>query len=179
MPAVIPSVFTPVHDEEVASESSVTEQTVHKIIRNINFLGDLVPLGTIGVLNINQVGVSPIDGTVWQLCNGSEITNPQSPLRSLGLNTRFVPNINEQYIRNAGATTGNATGGSWDFPLGHNHGGNTGGRNPPSGNEYQEDEGDGVRRIGPDHNHSISSALGTITIDYPQWLKVAAYMKVQ
>lgn len=179
MPAVTPVVFTPIHDEEANVQASFNEQTVKKIIRNINFLGQLVPLGTIHTVNINQVGVSPLDPNVWQLCDGSEITNSASPLRTIGFLQNFVPNIDEKYIKAAATTSGNGQSGTWDYPVGHSHGGNTGDRSPGSPIAYQEDEGDGVRRIGGGHTHSISGALGTITIDHPQWLKVAAYMKIQ
>ena len=176
---VTPAVFTPIHDEEASVEASFNEQTVKKIIRNINFLGDLVPLGTILTANINQVGAAPLDPNVWQLCDGSEITNSNSPLRTIGFIQNFVPNIDEKYIKAAPATTGNAQAGTWTFPVGHDHGGNTGDRNPSSPIAYEKDEGNGVRRIGGSHTHSIGSALGNINIDFPKWLKVAAYMKIQ
>lgn len=180
MSVVIPDIFTGIHDEETAVEATVNEQTIKKIIRNSNFLGDLVPIGTIQMVNINQVGVAPLSPNVWQLCDGNEIVHPDSPLRTIGFNQNFTPNIDEKYVRNAPAVTGNSVGGSWTFALGHNHGGLTGARDPAVVVNYDNWTDDSANSAGLPHQHSIHTALGTdITIDYPQWFKVAAYLKIQ
>jgi hypothetical protein len=128
---------------------------------------------------VNQAGAPPIDANVWQPCDGSEITNPQSPLRTMGLFTNFVPNIAESFVRCASSNTGNGTGGSQIFNMGHDHGGTTGGRSPASSYEYEQDVSEGSRHAGYDHSHTVQSGLGNLTVDYPKWLKVGAFLKIQ
>jgi hypothetical protein len=181
MAVVIPSIFTPVHDEETQKHTSTNEESVRKIIHDTNYLSNLLPLGQIIQIQINQVGVPVVDSNVWQLCDGSEIVNPLSLLRTIGINQRFTPDFPDTFIRGAPATTGNASGGSQFFPLDHGHFGGTGFDSPSGSVVYEEDGDPGARRYRESHGHGMVEGyrIGNITIDFPKWFKVAPFMKIQ
>lgn len=175
MSKTLPLVLTPVHDEEVELHSPNTELLKKKLVHNINQYGMTNTIGMIATVQVNQVGVTVPDSGVWQLCDGSEITNPLSPLRTQGLVTRYTPTYSDRFFRFSNDTTTNNQGGSQSFDLEHNHGGVTGDTYVPalsgeSGNE---------RNNHILHNHSISSDLADATnIDYPAALLLAPYMKI-
>lgn len=92
-----PQQFTKTHKEEVFYENSINEETIKKIIYNNNWLLDLVPIGSIVYIQTNQIGGGTPDPNVWQFCDGSEIVNPNSPIRSIGLNQRFTPDMRSRF----------------------------------------------------------------------------------
>lgn len=178
MSVVTPVVFTPMHDEEVANLFSGNEESFRKMVRNLNYLGDFVPIGKILVFNNAQPGASLIDPNTWQYCDGSEITNPLSPIRSQGANIRHVPNMTNRYIRSAANASDNGTGGQQSVNFSHDHGGFTGFDTPPGPIMYQEDdENSNFVRVA--HNHSITEhSVGTLSWDCPAYFYVGAYLKI-
>jgi len=106
MSITVPTIYTPVHQEEI-NTSTATEEAFRKMVQNSNYLLNLRPLKSIVFLEVNQSGVPPIDLSVWQECGGTlserEITNPNSPLRSMGAVENFVPDFRDKYPR---VTTG-------------------------------------------------------------------------
>jgi hypothetical protein len=177
MSIIVPPVFTDMHEEEVDVESPGSELILQKLIQNSNFLGDLFPVGFIMGFNVNQLGAPSIDPNYFQLCDGSEITHPNSPLRSIGVNQRFTPTLNEVYPKFANAATGNPTGGSFDFNIDHNHGGVTGTSTGTSFIIYNDGKDDSKPWFNP-HSHAIQTGPGILTKDYPAWLKLAPYMRI-
>ena len=142
-----PPVYSPVHKEEVDYKNPTTEEAIKKIIANNNFLLDLSPIGTIIFINTNQYGGGQPNFALWQICDGSEITNPNSPIRSIGLNQRFTPNLKDRYLKGANASNLNPTGGSQLHNLAHGH--STGGPSAEGGG--MQDKGDRRRRETHDH----------------------------
>ena len=177
MAITTPPIFTGVHEEEIIQESSelqsFTEETYLKIAQNNNWLIDLRPIGSIAFININQQGGGTPDPNIWQECNGSEITNPNSPLRSIGINQNFVPDMRDTYLRCHSGATGNPQGGSQDHNLAHSH--NTGGPSATGGG--MEDKGD--RRFRVNHNHAVATQYSNPTyFDAPAYIQYIAYMKI-
>ena len=186
MPKVLPPTYTDIHDEEVALESPNSEHLKRKLVHNANNLGFLQPLGCIRLIQINQFGVTVPDSTVWQLCDGSEITNPLSPFRSIGITTHNVPNLGDaiapwdgMYLRSeAQQQVQNTIGGDHLYNLDHDHGGSTinfSGYPIP----FTFGESGDERRAAFTHEHIIDPDLAD---DYeilsPRGYNVAPYMKV-
>lgn len=168
-----PPIFTPLHEEEFNLLEPVNEETMRKLVLNSNFLLDLAPVGTIIFLNINQSGVTQPDANFWQVCDGGEITNPNSPIRSIGLNLRFTPNLKLAYPCGALLPNTNPIGGTHIHNLIHGH--TTGGASTT---------GDGLKKKGSrnrrnPHSHTLSSQYtGTDEIIAPAFYYVVGYMKI-
>ena len=168
-----PPIFTPIHQEEITYQDSVNEETLRKIAQNFNFLGVLVPIGTIIYVEINKVGVVAPDESIWQLCDGSEITNSNSPLRSQGIISRFVPDLLGKHPRGAVLSNSNPQGGTYSYSFDHNH--STGNNSPAAPNTLDEEGG---RRVGNTHTHGIKNDLAGLTFDFPAAIKYVPYMKI-
>lgn len=170
---ITPPIFTPLHEEEFDILQPVNEETIRKLVLNSNFLIDLAPVGTIIYLNINQSGVTQPNANFWQVCDGGEITNPNSPIRSIGINLRFTPNLKLTYPRGAEFTNANPTGGSNIHNLTHGH--TTGGASA-TGNGLRKK---GSRNRRNPHTHTLSSQY---TEEYeiiaPAFYYVVGYMKI-
>jgi len=177
MGITVPPNYTPVHKQEVQDEASMTEESARKIVQNSNWLLELRPIRSIVFIEVNQDGVPNIDLSRWQEANGGEITNPNSPIRSVGATLRFTPNYEDRYPRVTTSAAGpNGTGGSQTHDLEHDHGGLTGGVSPTPGASL---EIGGDRRAHVEHMHTIADDLADGTfLDAPQFLKVIAYMRI-
>lgn len=168
-----PPIFTPVHEEEFDYLEPVSEETMRKLILNSNFLLDLAPVGTIIFVNINQPGVTQPNSNYWQVCDGSQITNPNSPIRSIGLNLRYTPNMKGLYPCGAEFVKVNNTGGTHIHNLVHGH--TTGGASAHG--KGLKKKGDRSRRN--PHGHVL---FDQYTAEYelvaPAYLYAVAYMKI-
>lgn len=170
-----PPIYTAMHQGEIKDGVPVHEQAMRKLVANFNFFGKLMPVGVIIFVQVNQVGVTVPDSNVWQLCDGSKITHPDSPIRSIGADEKFTPNLSGKYPRCANDQLANAVGGTQTFALAHDHNGITGQDFPLPPVLYQAG---GDRRHRTRHQHPISSDLGSTTVDYPKYLKYVAYLKI-
>lgn len=171
---VTPPVYTPVHQEETAHLAPTAEEIIRKLIRNNNFLLDLAPIGTIIFVNINQQGGGQPNSNYWQICDGSEITNPNSPLRSIGLNLRYTPDFKDRYPCGADTTTVNNFGGTHTHMLQHQH--TTGGANTDGGGLKKK----GSRNRRNPHGHILPTQYeedGTL-VEAPAYVYLVAYMKI-
>jgi len=117
----VPSIFTEYHSNEVDLHVPGHEELLKKMAMNNNFLLNLMPIGSIIYINATQIGVTLPNINYWQLCDGSEITNPNSPLRTIGIFNRFTPNFNEKYPRGANDIINNNSGGTNTHNLDHTH----------------------------------------------------------
>jgi len=106
MSVIVPPIYTAVHKEEVQNEASMVEEAARKMVQNSNWLLELRPIRSIVFIEVNQDGVPPIDLSVWQEADGGEITNPNSPIRTVGIDTRFTPNYQDKYPRVASGPAG-------------------------------------------------------------------------
>lgn len=174
-----PPIYTAVHQEEILIEDndlqSLNEETYRKIGQNNNWLIDLRPIGSIIFTNDNQPGGGTPDPRIWKECDGSEIVNPESPLRSIGVNQNTVPNFKKRFLRFSSDSTTNPVGGTNEHNLSHNH--STGGPSSSGGGIEKDDDDDRRRRVS--HGHAIATQYSNpTTIDSPDAFYCNAYMKV-
>jgi len=171
-----PPLYTGIFEEEVIKDNdlqSFSEETYKKLGLNNNWLIDLRPIGSIIFVNINQSGGDVPSSLLFQQCDGTEIVNPNSPLRSIGAFQNFTPNLRDTYLRAASGISGNAQGGSQEHNLTHTH--ITG--IPSSIGGGMQDKGD--RRFRTTHNHLISEQYANPTVfDSPAYIYMIAYMKI-
>ena len=180
---VTPSVFTPHHLEEARQLYSANEESFKKLIRNMNYLIDLVPIGKILFINTNQPQAQLPDSGIWQYCDESEITHPLSPLRTIGLFEGRTPNFQDAVLRAASTTSANPydySSARQTFDVKHDHGGfpdkSGGGNNIDEGQDEVEP---GLRRILPDHKHSVEEDLtDPRQVDFPYCWLSGAYIKI-
>ena len=174
------SQFVEMDDDQGKFATIMSHELATLIQQNIAYLAASIPIGHIAPIMVNIPGVPTPDPNVWQLCDGSEITNPFSPLASVGINQRYTPDLRNKYPRCALLETTNPTGGTQTYDAEHDHGGVTG-DTTPTPNVYWEGGlfGPHDRRKGDLHNHDLGNALADdIVVDYPAHLKVNAYMKI-
>ncbi len=170
---VTPQDYTPSHEEEVSLEGPISEEAYRKIGQNNNWLIDLRPIGTIAFINVNQFGGKTPDNTIWQECDGSEIVNPDSPLRTIGLDQSFVPNMKDKYPRIAANDTDNPLAGTQNHDLAHNH--PMGG--PSSVGGGLDDKRNRYFRVV--HAHAVAIQYATDQFfNFPLFVKYIAYMRV-
>lgn len=169
-----PQQFTPIHDAEMASPRAFAEQVLKKMAQNANYLADLGMIGTVIYWQENAgSGIGTLDSQYWQRMDGSQITNPLSPLWS-GILSKYVPDLRNKYPRCEYSPSGSSTGGSQVFNFNHDHGGHTGTTCPPI-----IFENDGDRQHQTCHSHTIAPALETdITLDFPAYVNLSAWMKI-
>lgn len=171
MAITIPVIFTPIQDAEVKYTRSVTEETVRKMVQDCNMLGKLSPIGSVRAIQINQTGVQAPDSTIFQLMDGSEITFPDSPLRSVGLTQRFTPDMTGLYVRGAPNPSANNIGGSATIDLSHTHSiGNVSG-------SIRGEEGDEKTARVP-HSHPLANDLASDESLELAHQRLAFYLKI-
>ena len=167
--------FLGIHQEEILSEDkkqSLNENFNKKIALNNNWLIDLRPVGSIVFIDVNKFNVLIPDATVWQECNGSEILNPNSPLRTIGILKNYTPDLRDRYLKVSPNDT-NPKAGSQDHAFQHTHGMGGASNIGPGLN----DKGD--RRVRVAHAHEVAVQYEEVTtLVSPAFYKCIAYMKV-
>lgn len=133
-----------------------------------------VPIGIIIWFYASQTyaNSSPIasPNQAWQFCDGSLISNADSPLN--GLNTPDLRGLFPKFVdTNGGIGT---LGGIPSFSLNHNHGGATQGASScdGSGSNPGGDHGSGGY-----HTHSIGGDLGTYNV-LPPYIDLQPYVRI-
>lgn len=151
MAIVTPDSPDKLDDNQLDFASSLAEATFKQIGRDINFLIDSMPIGSIVAVAVNLPGMTAPNSSIWQKCDGSEITHPDSPLRSQGASIRFTPTLTDnRYLK------GTDTGGQ------NTYGGNANPTTSGSGsaNSGDLDENSGGSPINfdyaPPHDHTVS-----------------------
>lgn len=173
MAITVPPIFSGILDNEVTYKHSVSEETVRKMVQNTNLLGKLSPIGSIRMIQFNAFGVHSPDPTLMQLCNASEIVDPNSPLRTMGIIQHFTPNLLGLYPRGAANALSNPTGGAPTVNLSHSHGGSTGSL---EGSIVGEEGEEKTARV--NHSHPINPDLnGAEPLD-PSHQVLAWYLKI-
>jgi hypothetical protein len=169
MAAIRPVMMTEVTDAELEPNRPVSEETVHKIIQNVNMMLALCPIGEVLPVEVNIAGVTLPIASVWQYADGGEITEPTSPLNGPG--TQNVPNMVSKYPR--GGTVGNTSGGSPTVDLSHTH---TTDSPPFPGNLLEQ----GPDRFAFDffHTHGIANDLNAEEPLDPAHMQCAYYFKI-
>lgn len=136
----------------------------------------MIPVGSIHPILVHVPGCPLPDPNIWQECNGSEITNPNSPLRSQPGQPRYTPDMRERYLRIT-QSLGQVgfTGGVNSYSgFGHSHG--IGSWSSP---ENADSSKSGTQNTMLDHSHGMSSDLnGTYDFE-PEFYVLKFYMRIQ
>jgi hypothetical protein len=173
MSLVRPNKFCQLTEEELSVERPVTEDTLRKLIYNSNMLRALMPIGMVKAYNVNIQGVSQPLSTIYEFCDGTEISDPNSPINGVG--QQFKPNMSGRFLRGGFASDTQLTeqGGTASPVLGsHNHTTNVvfdGGNRLEAGGQRYAFE--------PFHNHAIFADTGT-GVANPKHIVVGFYLKV-
>ena len=142
------------------------------IADNLNYLMDACPIGSIVPILVGLGAVPTPDPTIWQLCNGSPITQPTSPL--VGQST---PNLNDRYLKGAESiSTAGQFGGASYFSFSHNHGGSTGNSFP--GGNVDADDSDAIWEATEFHTHAVALDGANFNI-HPMRFIVNFYLKIR
>ncbi len=158
-------------DDDIAKYGDLTSvELFGGIADNMNYLLDSSQVGEIALILVGVAGVPTPDATIWQLCDGSAITEPLSPL--VGQST---PDLRDTYLK---GTTGGDVGtitGSNTKNLQHNHGGVTSTFDPdPDSCDFSH----GEYYVIP-HHHDIVSDLGTAINFEPLHVRLKHFLKIR
>lgn len=143
---------------------------------NIDFMSAFCPVGNIVPILVGMTGVPTPDSNIWQECDGSEIVNENSPLRSQGGSPRYTPNMIDKYLRvptNFGLS-GNQGGVNATLVFKHNHGGTT--NTVSTGGDV--DSGHNKRHT-KNHSHKINTSFSNPINIEPPFYTVKFYMRIQ
>jgi hypothetical protein len=169
-----PVMFTSIDDAEVQKDRPVSEEVVRKLVQNNNLLGALAAIGSIRHVQINLSGAPIVNPAIWQLADGTEITNVDSPLKSVTPFTRNTPDCRQRYVCGAPDESTNATGGSPSVNLSHTHGtGNACSFGQPIDNN--NDLGGYPQAC---HSHTVSNDLNSAEPLEPAHQELAIYLKI-
>jgi len=119
--------FQGVDDDSTVFGKLVSNELATAISDALDYLQKSIPIGMISPILTNITGVPTPDPNIWQVCDGSEITNINSPLRSVGGSSRFTPDLTDRFVRfvtNLG-TVGQNFGANTTNAFVHNHTGFT------------------------------------------------------
>lgn len=166
-------------DTDLADFGDILSQELATAIRsNIDALYGHFPIGEIAAIVGGIPGLNPPNPDIWQVCNGSEITNPASPLKSVPGQQRFTPNLTDRFIRFPAANISevNTTGGINERNFEHDHQGFTEYSISPEGADRTTD---GLQNTSQQHRHKISPALTQNFNLEPPYFVLKFYMKIQ
>jgi hypothetical protein len=173
MAVTYPVMFTSIEDAEVGVERPVSDETVRKLIQNVNMLSGLAKIGQVISVAVNQIGVPAPQPNQFQQCDGTEITQENSPLQSTGGFDRFTPQLEKFFIRGAPDESSNfQTDAELTNDLSHTH--STGTVHTPNVGE----EGDERHGYDHDHNHGVDTDLSAAEPIDPAHMKVVFYLKI-
>lgn len=171
IPQLQPQLLT---DMETNFGSTIATAIWAKMIEHINWIQLHVPIGMILMVHKNKTGPSVSWPTItipnsWQFCDGSLITNPDSPLFN-----QNVPDLRNLFLKHSDII--GQTGGADSINLYHNHSGSTGTTDDSDFSAKRTDDGDEVGKYNH-HSHGISGDLGTYT-KVPPFHELQPYMRI-
>jgi hypothetical protein len=144
---------------------------------NVDLLSLIVPIGEVVPIMVGIPGVPTPDSNIWQLCDGSEITNENSPLRSIGAEIRYAPDLRDNFIKvpQSFGNCGEVGGLSYTYIFRHNHAGVTGYYNSPT----DVDPANDARQCSASHNHTIDYSFDYAMDVRPPFYVVKFFMRIQ
>ena len=165
-------------DEDDLEFGDIVSYELATIIKdNIDLLSLAVPTGEVVPIMVGIPGVPTPDANIWQECNGSEIINENSPLRTIGGVQRFTPDLRERYIKvpQIFGQSGDEGGLNDSYIFRHNHAGVTGGfvapeDGDPSGSQFM---------TAINHAHTIDYSFDFATNVEPPHFTVKWFMRIQ
>lgn len=152
--------FNKIDTDDLNYGSIISYEVATELKDNIDLLSLVVPIGEIVPIAVDIPGVPTPDPNIFQECNGLEITNENSPLRSIGDQIRFVPDMRERYVKIpiTFGESGVAGGLNDSYIFRHNHGGKTGTHSAPEDGDPSSSQ----RMAARVHDHAID-----YDFDYP------------
>jgi hypothetical protein len=155
----------------------ISEEISTLLKNNIDLLTHIVPIGEMTPIMTNIPGVENPDPNIWQECDGSEITNINSPLRSIGDQKRYTPNMTDRYLKipNIFGQSGQEGGLNDTYIFRHNHGGYTGYFTAPE----DGDSSSGQYMTKKSHRHTINYSFNYAINVEPPFYTVKWYMRIQ
>ena len=163
------------NEAEYAVSTTVSEETVQKLMANMNMLSRMAHVGQVRVMQPNITGVPVLLTTQFQFADGSEITNVDSPLASAGITTRNTPDIRGKYLIGASNSSTNADVGSDTCNLQHNHTGLTGIDTYPY---LFVKDGSVINTLPLGHTHTVANDLNAAEPVNPAYMYFAIYLKI-
>lgn len=114
--------FVPLDDSEAREGTIISPEFFQQLADNVSYLIDSMPVGTIVPIMTGFTNVPDPDPSLWQYCDGSIITNPNSPIYN-----QATPNLSSErsLIKCAFSGSGTTGGSNVINTLGHNHTGYT------------------------------------------------------
>lgn len=166
--------FTPIDDSYSVEGTIVSVELFAALAANVGYLLDAVPVGQVIPVMVGLTGVPTPNPLLWQLCDGSLITNPNSPIRN-----QHTPD-QKTAARLIFCPTAPGTAGHLDGfvtkNLSHSHGGATTGID--GGYTSPAIENDNALRTPLDHTHTISLDLSNAQDMQPAHYRVQFYLKI-
>ena len=179
-PPSIPAsgLFTGIDDDLTEFGKLVSWELATAIAEALEYMQDSIMIGSINAIMTNLSGVDAPDPNIWQECDGSEITNENSPLRSVGGIQRYTPDLTDKYLRFSTSlgTVGNNYGAN-TYNFQHNHTGFTANTEAPIGSDTITDAINTLQF----HRHEINSdSLFTSPLNTePSYYTLKYYMRIQ
>lgn len=173
MAVVKPVMFTSIEDTEVAKDRPVSEELVRKMIQNCNLLGELAKIGSIQFVQINLDNAPQVNPDILQLANGGEITQVDSPLKTVVPTNRYTPDMKDKFVRGSPDLSNNTIGGSATTNLSHAHGTGDGGVGG-----MVNDGDDSSTYNTPFHTHGVTAALSSAESLEPSHQQLAVYIRI-
>lgn len=165
--------------DEVSNFGDIVSVELAESLRiNIDFLQSVCAIGQIAPILVGLPGVPMPDENIWQECDGSEIINENSPLRSKGEEKHFTPDMRERFImmvKPGSQDAGTPGGENNTYAFKHNHGGYTG----SVGSNGDTDHSHSVREAAFSHNHTIGDSFNYPVNVEPPYYTVKYYMRIQ
>ena len=160
---------------EVDFGTSIATGLWQRIAQQLNWIEKNMPIGMViwfydSMTYAGGPNVPDPKATNWQFCDGSAITNPNSPM--FGQNT---PDLRGLYQKGSNIVAPFTLTGVPSINLSHNHGGSTGITCDLEGNNDTDDSDE--KPAGNCHSHSVSGALGVYTLDPPH-VELQPYMRI-
>ena len=167
-----------IDDNNVDFGSIVSFELKEQLKEGIDFMDLVIPVGEIVSILTGIPGVPDPDPNVWQECNGSEIVNPGSPLRSIGGQQYFTPDMTNRYIKvpEIFGQSGQPGGFNSTFFFRHRHAGVTGVHNTPE----DVDHSSVAREAAFSHAHPINYSFDGAPVNIePPYYTVKWFMRIQ
>jgi hypothetical protein len=172
IPAIKPQLLK---QHEVDFGTTASENLVKRVVEFLNFVEKSLPIGIIIFVyqsmtdsNGNQI---PLPSSNWKFCDGSLVTNTQSPLFN-----QHVPDLRGRYLKMSATNQPIGTlGGNSSVNLTHNHGGWVWHFTDLEGN-WDTDNGSAMPQ-GDSHTHQIYNDLGIYQLN-PQHIVLQPYMRI-
>lgn len=166
--------FAQIDDNYSKYGKIVATELLQTIKAAIDYINAAVPVGEMVPIMTNIPGVV-INPKIWQECDGSEITDADSPLHSLPGSPRFTPNMTDRYVKFPSIGLVGLTGGqNFRTDLGHSHGGRTGSTGYGDNNDTDSDHFGST-----DHYHTIATDLNAPVNCEPPYYTVKFFMRIQ